>query len=316
MPALEGTPPALPRNLRRALRDSLLANHLEPRLLYATPGQAERWRRVARRHAPVHRRPAFRRLYAEAFARAAVRLADAPRISLVGLGCGTGEKEAQLAAELRRPGRVISFSAIDASANLMGEATRRLAAAGALSRGHRVGDLADFPAWRKWLGRRSGTGPRVVTLFGMVPNFPPSILGPLLRAALRPGDLLLASVHLAPAKTESPAAIAAAMRRILPQYDNPETLAWLNHARTVWGLGAQITAPKIRIGEIEQVPAFIGEARWKAATRPEPLRLFYSLRYTSQLFEAMLRRGGWKGELLAITPCRQEAIWSIRLPGK
>ena len=37
---------------------------------------------------------------------------------------------------------------------------------------------------------------------------------------------------------------------------------------------------------------------------------FYSLRYTPLLFENLLRREGFDFDLLSITACRQEAIWS------
>jgi hypothetical protein len=43
----------------------------------------------------------------------------------------------------------------------------------------------------------------------------------------------------------------------------------------------------------------------------EPLRLFYSLRYTPSLFENLLREEGFSVELLALTSCREEAIWAV-----
>jgi len=55
--------------------------------------------------------------------------------------------------------------------------------------------------------------------------------------------------------------------------------------------------------------------RWGHRFSPkieEPLRLFHSLRYTPSLFEGLLRSEGFNVELLAITACREEAIWAIR----
>jgi hypothetical protein len=81
----------------------------------------------------------------------------------------------------------------------------------------------------------------------------------------------------------------------------------------------------MKIGWIENIPAFIASARWKSATPcerwghrftpkiDEPLRLFYSLRYMPTLFEDLLRREGFVAERLALTACRQEAIWCIQL---
>jgi hypothetical protein len=72
------------------------------------------------------------------------------------------------------------------------------------------------------------------------------------------------------------------------------------------------------------VPAFVAEAPWKSSAPFEkwghrfspdtevPLRLFHSLRYTPALFEKLLREDGFEVELLAITSCREEAIWAVR----
>jgi hypothetical protein len=139
---------------------------------------------------------------------------------------------------------------------------------------------------------------------------------------LRPKrDVLLASAHLAPVGED--ADLPAAMQSVLPQYDNPETLAWLTAGLGGLGLKDLVDPPEMTIGEVEGVPAFVAHARWKSSEpferwghrfspkREEPLRLFHSLRYTPALFENLLRGEGFNVELLAITSCRQEAIWAI-----
>ena len=115
------------------------------------------------------------------------------------------------------------------------------------------------------------------------------------------------------------------MRRVQPQYDNPETLAWLATGLEEWGLKNLVDAPEFAIGEIEGIPAFIAEARWKSS-RPferwghtfspnpaKPLRVFHSVRYTPALFESLLADHGFQFERLALTACREEAILSVRL---
>jgi SAM-dependent methyltransferase len=312
---IDRDPSARVVNSCREVEESLRAGRLDPRLLYVTARQAALWREVALRHSPVQHRPAFAQIYDEAFAQIAGRFSRAPDIALAGLGCGTGEKEARLALRLRPPPetRPLFFSAIDVSEDLVREASERLATAGAELRGSFVCDLGRVETWRPWLDERLGPGPRLLTFFGLVPNFTPSDLGRLLRGALRPGDLLLASAHLAPASGEDEAALGAAMEAVRPQYDNPETLAWLNAVRETWGLEDRIGAPEIRVGEVEGVAAFIGQAAWKTEQRTGPLRLFHSLRYTPRSFEELLRREGCGGERLALTPCREEGIWAVSL---
>lgn len=303
------------KNLAAELEASLQSNRLDPKFLYVTPHQAGLWRQVALRRSPVQSNPEFRRIYDDCFARVAADLHGVPKIRLIGLGCGTGEKEAQLCRALRaRDGAEILFSAVDVSADLVREAAQRLADSGATPGRHLVCDLNRPDAVRDWPHAPDASLPRVVTFFGLVPNFLPSQLGDILRSALRPGDFLLASVHLAPVGGPENLDLPSAMRAVLPQYDNAETLAWLNAGREQWRLTHLIDVPEIAIGEIEAVPAFLGQARWKtyAPKKTDPLRLFFSLRYTPELFQALLLRESFLGEQLAITACREEAIWRIR----
>jgi len=228
-----------------------------------------------------------------------------------------------LYSHLKVSGREAIFSAIDVSRDLVVEAAQKLVDAGAGHARSLVCDLAETEFLADWLNRvvEQENLPRLITFFGLVPNFAPSVVTRLFRAILRPGDILLASAHLAPVGDGLD--LPSAMRLVLPQYDNPETLAWLSAALEHWNLQDLVDAPEMKIGEIEGIPAFIATARWKSSApferwghrflpkRDEPLQLFHSLRYTPPLFEQLLRQAGLEMELLAITSCRQEAIWAI-----
>ncbi|HUB67659.1 MAG TPA: L-histidine N(alpha)-methyltransferase [Candidatus Methylacidiphilales bacterium] len=310
--------------LRRGFAAALRENRLDPKFLYLTPRQAALWREVFQRHSPIHDNPEFARIYREAFARIA-KQTGAKKIFLAGLGCGTGLKEHDLHSALAAHGAEVLFAAVDASHDLVRESVKRLAVAGAAQRRSLVCDLAETGNLGRWLENVGGDLPRVMTFFGLVPNLSPPLAARIFRAVLRSGDLLLASAHLVPVTGQDPGEIGAAMKAILPQYDNPETLAWLGAALEEAGLVDLAGPPEMKIGEIEGIPAFIASARWKSEApverwgerfvpKPdEPLRLFHSLRYTPALFGDLLRREGFEARLLAFTPCRQEAIWSIRL---
>jgi hypothetical protein len=299
---------------------SLRTNRIDPKLLYVTPQQAELWRQVFLRHSPIHGNPEFTRIYAEAFARV-TELQSTNKILLVGLGCGTGRKEADLCARLKTNQREVLFSAIDVSHDLVVESVQKLAAAGAEPARSLVCDLAETAFLTDWLAREASDTPRLLTFFGLVPNLPPSVVTRLFRAVLRPGDVLLVSAHLAP--VGNGVALPEAMRRVLPQYDNRETLAWLA-ALELWDIARLLETPEMTIGDVEGVPAFVARARWKssgsfekwgqrfAPNVEEPLQLFHSLRYTPELFADLVRREGFGVEQLAITSCREEAIWAIR----
>jgi hypothetical protein len=309
--------------LRREAAAALRENRIDPKFHYVTPRQTNLWREVFLRHSPLHRDAGFARIYRKVFAMVTERIGAKNRF-LVGLGCGTGLKELELHSALAARGGETLFAAIDASRDLVRESAGLLAAAGAAHRRSLVCDLAQADDIGRWLDNAGGSLPRVITFFGLVPNLSPSVITRLFRAVLRPGDLLLTSAHLAPVADEDRDGIRTAMETVLPQYDNPETLAWLRAALEEAGLENLVDPPEMKIGRVEEIPAFIATARWKSAAPfdrwgrrftpnpDEPLRLFRSLRYTPALFEDLLRRERFDAERLALTACRQEAIWCIR----
>jgi len=323
IPAIDIHPLTQGQSLQDEVIESLRANRIDPKLLYVTPRQAELWRQVFLHHSPIHANFEFARIYWDAFARIADQLKNQKR-TLVGLGCGNGHKELQFHSELKAQSCEVLFSAIDVSHDFVLESATKLIAAGADHRRSLVCDLAQTAFLKKWLDRTEGAFPRVITFFGLVPNFSPLAVTRLLHSVLRPGDVMLASAHLAPVRAENRGEIRSAMNSILPQYDNRKTLEWLAEALKIWDLESLVERPQVSIGEWEGIPAFFAFASWKKAVpfekwghsfspkMEEPLRLFFSLRYTVSRFEAMLRREGFSAELLSITSCRQEAIWCIR----
>ncbi len=295
-------------NLEEVLAASLRANRLDPKLLYVTSRQAELWREVSLKHSPIHTNAEFSRIYRDAYARFTEGI-GAREVHLVGLGPGTGLKEAELATKLLSQGREVKFTAIDVSRDLVEEASRRVVASGAGDSRHLVCDLAELEFIKDRLDAIDRELPRIFTFFGLVPNLEAAFVGELLRELLRPGDVLLASVHLAP--VGEGVSVEAAMRKILPQYDNAETLAWLNEAMIQWRLNESMQAPRIVLGERDGIPCIRGTAAWESADAAA-FQLFFSLRYTPQLFEELLRSAGVRGEMLALTACREEAIWAVR----
>ena len=308
MPEIEVHPSIGKLALDDVLAASLRANRLDPKLLYVSDKQAALWREVFLKHSPIHGNPEFVRIYGEAFGQVAGRL-PAGRIWLIGLGCGTGLKEEKLCRCVSEHGREVEFSAIDVSRELVLEAAKRLAAAGADAERHVVCDLAEVEFIRRWLDEYDPETPRVFTFFGLVPNLQPAFVTKLLGGILRPIDVLLASVHLAPVGNGVDP--AAAMKKVLPQYDNVETLAWLQAARDEFELREVLVEPRMVIGECEAIPCLQGLAAWKAQSNPDFV-LFQSLRYTPALFADLLQGHGLAVEQLAMTACREEAIWSVR----
>lgn len=301
---------------------SLHDNRIDPKFLYITARQAGLWREVFLKHSPIHGNPEFARIYRDAFTLAIDRIRPG-KVLLAGLGCGTGAKELEFHAKLQGAGHEALFAAVDISRELVLESAQKLAGAGASHERSLVCDLAEAEFLGEWLEGLEGRLPRVITFFGLTPNLAPSVVARIFQSVLRPGDILLASAHLAPVAPGDREGLSAAMESVLPQYDNRETMAWLSAALENWGLEKLVEPPEMKIGEIEGIPAFIASSKWKEGVVfekwghryspkiDEPLQVFSSLRYTPDLFESVMRGEGLIAELLAVTGCGQEAIWAV-----
>ena len=188
--------PTFEADSHRDFTSALAANRIDPKFLYITPRQSELWREVFQRHSPIHGNPEFARIYRDAFAKI-VRDTRSGAVKLIGLGCGTGVKERDLCLCLKSRGIQSHFSAVDISLGLVAESMRNLAEAGAKFERSLMCDLAATELLSAWLARNDSETPRMVTLFGLVPNLAPVVAARIMRAVLRPGDVLLVSAHRA-----------------------------------------------------------------------------------------------------------------------
>jgi hypothetical protein len=160
---------------------------------------------------------------------------------------------------------------------------------------------------------------RVVTFFGMIPNFEPEAIIPKLACLVRPNDRLLFSANLAPG-----ADYTSGVRQILPQYDNPSTRDWL--LTFLFDLGVERGDGAIRFS-IEDGPGGQGLKRVLATFRfanpreiivageafsfrpGDSIRLFYSYRYTPELAARLLRRHGLEVLEAWVTGSEQEGVF-------
>lgn len=325
-PALTGLQPVWVHDSARAERQrlvrvrSLQHGRIAPALHYSGARQAELWLKVHQIHAPLFQEPGFREIFSRLAALAAVQMAGR-KVHVIGLGAGGGSKETQVLRALRESGCALDYTPVDASLDLA------LTSADA-ARPHVNGvirpvtaDLQhlDGSAFEQWLGTHSPQARRVFTAFGLSPNFLPSTFCELLAGLLRPDDLLLLSANLAP---EPPADTEHALDRILPQYDNAETHAWLRQILVNWSLDAQLSPTRFEIGSIEDVPSVSAYCNWLAdaklvfegepvtAKAGQRLDLFFSLRYTPRRLRTKLTAHGLELGEGFLTPCGQEGAWT------
>jgi L-histidine Nalpha-methyltransferase len=212
-----------PENVRRDLLESLRIRRLNHKFLYDSVKQTQKWLALHRAYSPARNDADCRAVYDRAFKAAAARVKTKAG-HVVGLGCGGGQKDTRLLTLLKKGGREVFYTPCDVSAAMV--LVARQTALAVVPENHCfpfVCDLAtadDLPA--NLASRFTSHVSRLITFFGMIPNFEPQIILPKLAALVRPKDFLLFSANLAPGGD-----YGAGMKKVLPQYDNPLTRDWL-----------------------------------------------------------------------------------------
>jgi uncharacterized SAM-dependent methyltransferase len=162
---------------------------------------------------------------------------------------------------------------------------------------------------------------RLVTFFGMIPNFEPQVILSRLAGMLRPVDHLLFSANLAPGTD-----YAAGVQRILPLYDNALTRDWL--MTFLLDLGVEANDGELRFA-VEDDPGGSGLKRVAACfrfVRPreikvdaqrfrfpagESIRLFFSWRHTPALVRRLLGEHGLRVLDQWITRSEEEGVFLV-----
>jgi len=169
---------------------------------------------------------------------------------------------------------------------------------------------------------------RLITFFGMIPNFEPEQILPTLASLIRPNDFLLFSANLAPGNN-----YAAGMKQILPQYDNALTADWLMAFLLDLGIERHDGKLKFEIedggSDLKRVVARFHFSRARQIKiddegfkfrRGESIRLFFSYRYTPERVCRMQAEydlevcGQWiaKSEEEGVFLCRKKLRWGER----
>lgn len=294
-------------------------------LLYQGEVQAARWRKLYERWSPFATRPDFRAFFEKCLAETAKNLSD--KVTVVGLGCGTGAKDVALIERLRTEHVDVSYVPVDVSVSLV---TTAVSAAGAFVDREQIHPLVadvehavDLDTWlAEELSESSG---RVFTFFSMLPNFMPDTILPRIVRWMRPGDHLLLTVNLAPGPE-----LVAGMTKILPQYDNAETRSWLLTFLEQGGVRIGDGELKFVVEQLEGHPGVgrvLARWRWLRAGRlhllagefqfaaGDELELFFSCRYQASILPAYFEKQGLAIEDTWTAPGNEEAVYLCRVAG-
>lgn len=301
-----------PEAIERELIRSLRARRINHKFHYETPKQALKWLALHEAHSPARNDAQVLATYDQAFNAVAAQL-KTNAVRVIGLGCGGGQKDVRLLELLARRGRQLAYTPCDVSVPLVLVARERaLSCVDELNIHPLVCDLALTKDFNSLLPNAPNEH-RLITFFGMIPNFEPHMILPKLAQMVRPSDQLLFSANLVPgAPVSDPArwissrrvgdrrSVEAAMSRILPQYDNELTREWLLTFLFDHGIERADGNLQFSIEVSRGLPRFV--ARF-CFTRPRELRvgsrsftfraadsiqLFFSYRYTPQSLSRVL----------------------------
>ena len=288
-----------PENVRRDLLGSLRARALNHKFHYESHKQAAKWLALHEAYSPARRDDSCLRIYDDAF-RGALAALDTSQVHLVGLGCGGGQKEARLLELLNAPASV-RYTASDVSLPLVLVAQE--AAQKFLARENLHGLVCDLATTTELAGALdsfNASDRRLITLFGIIPNFEPAPLLSRVAALLRPGGLLLMSANLAPGPD-----YAAGVERVFSQYDNEPTRDWLLTLLLDLGFERDDGALRFTIQSDErQLRRITAEFELRQArdvrvfgesisfVNGERIRVFFSYRHTPQTVRALLAEQG------------------------
>ncbi len=314
-------PSQFPENVRRDVLASLATRRVNHKFHYDTTRQTQRWLALHEAFSPARTDTDCLDTYERAFNAIASRV-TAKKIHLLGLGCGGGQKDTSLLKVLATAGRKLSYTPSDVSV-AMTLVARQTALSVVADQNcfPFVCDLAtadDLPSVLD--SQIAADAARLITFFGMIPNFEPEEILPRLAALVRPADSLLFSANLAPGPD-----YAAGMRAILPQYDNALTRDWL--LSFLFNLGAEPDDGELRFsieagatGLSRVVANFHFHHPRRLAVDKEEfqfnaddvIRLFYSYRYTPELVRSHLANHGLTVDSDWITQSGQEGVFLCR----
>ncbi len=309
-----------PEKVRRDLLDSLRTRAVNHKFHYDSVKQTQKWLALHQVHSPSRNDADCAATYDRAFAAAAARI-DAKEVHLIGLGCGGGQKDSRLLHLLKARGKEIFYTPSDVSTAMV--LTAREAALAVLPAERMlplVCDLAgadDLPAI--FNERITNHESRIISFFGMIPNFEPELILPKLASLVGNDDWLLFSANLAPGKDYQ-----NGVEKILPQYDNPLTRDWL--LAFLFDLGVEHDDGELRftIEEVNCLKRVVARFHFTQSrslaienerfelSAGDSIRLFFSYRYTPELVRTHLLEHGLQVLDQWITQSQEEGVFLCR----
>ncbi len=288
-----------PDKVQWDLLHSLRAREVNHKFHYDSVKQTQKWLALHQAYSPSRNDDNCVATYDRSFEAVAARI-QSPRVHLIGLGCGGGHKDTRLLSLLKQSGKRIAYTPCDVSVAMVLVARQTALSMICENDCHPlVCDLLAADDLAAVLEQRIDFAEtRLITFFGMIPNFEPQPILSRLGAVLRPDDLLLFSANLAPGPD-----YATGVHRILPQYNNALTRDWL--MTFLLDLGVERDDGELDFiveadpagGDLMRIAAYFHFLRARQVQvaeevftfhPAETIRLFFSYRYTPERIRTLL----------------------------
>jgi uncharacterized SAM-dependent methyltransferase len=291
-----------PQNVYQAYLNGFCENKIAHKFHYDSVKQSQKWLALHHAFSPSWHDQACILAYTHCFEKTMSLLEDNYPIEIIGLGCGEGSKDNQLISNIVKKNQLLTYYPIDVSLALAMMAAQRVRA----NYPHIVikpivCDLL-FANDLMTLLTLPYRSQRILTFFGMMPNFLPHNIMPILSHFLKAGDLLMISANLAPGKDYE-----EGVKKILPQYDNALTQDWLFTVLNDAGISSSqghivfniendsafdALQKIVAYFEFSQKTTLTLDAQTFAWQANDKIQLFYSYRYTTKKIEDLLSEYG------------------------
>ncbi|MDY7003426.1 MAG: L-histidine N(alpha)-methyltransferase [Cyanobacteriota bacterium] len=190
---------------------------------YDSVKQSQKWLKIHQEYSPSRNDRDCVDVYEKCFQKTAETLEKFSSLQLIGLGSGGGTKDSLLLSYLSNQRRELIYYPLDVSLSLaIISAQKANSSLTELCVQPIVCDLLHADDLMLQIQKRNEQERRIITFFGMIPNFYPQQIFPILNNFLTEGDLLLLSANLSPGSD-----YVQGIEKILPQYDNELTKDWL-----------------------------------------------------------------------------------------
>ncbi|MGK7922023.1 MAG: L-histidine N(alpha)-methyltransferase [Trichodesmium sp.] len=271
---------------------------------YDSVKQSQKWLKIHQEYSPSRNDQNCVDVYEKCFQKTAETLDKFSSLQLIGLGSGGGTKDSLLLSYLsNKQERELIYYPLDVSLSLaIISAQKARSSLTELSVQPIVCDLLHADDLMLQIQKRDEEERRIITFFGMIPNFYPQQIFPILNNFLTEGDLLLLSANLAPGSD-----YVQGIEKILPQYDNKLTEDWLITVLEDVGINSTNGNIKFGIKDDEENPNLkrvnadfelkndvnfkLDEQliEWKSGDK---IGLFFSYRYTTAKLKEILSSYG------------------------